>query len=637
MKIANIRTKNFRCLYDTDIPFENLTALVGRNGTGKSSVLKAIDVFFDVNYSGSIEDYCDKSTDNPIEIIITFKDFTSKEAELFGRYINNEQLTIIKRIDWIEGCANPRYYTIYKQIPEFKRIREIESKREILIAVRTLIESQRFEGLGGTFRSAEQALDILSQYEEEHPELTEPIESRFQFRGAINVGGGSLDNFTRFVFLPAVKEATEEFEGKASPIGQFIDAIVTTKIQKRDDLIKFGEQINQEVRDKYSPENLGELDELSSEISNLLCVYAPNSALKIGWGEPQPVQVGPPPILYSLVEDEFEGDISNKGHGLQRALILTLLEYLARIPPTVEEGESARVDLILALEEPEIYLHPSRCRYLANILLKLSKNEEKENHQSRVQIIYSTHSPHFVGLDRFDSIRILRKVQNENTESMVTTESHYTLDEAADRYANICEQKRDKITRESFRVQTIPVMKPLTNEGFFADMIVLVEGPSDIGVLWKIQEIMGKDWNKKAIALIPAGGKSQLLKAAVVFQGLGIPVYLIFDLDIDDPTTKRVLRFLGQPSEYPKEFIHETWACHEFNLEETLKKCLGEDNYNKLWAKVGKDFECNPKRIRKNEEAIGKFTEIAYEVGIRLDYFECMVEAISNYYNKEIG
>jgi putative ATP-dependent endonuclease of OLD family len=89
MKITNIRTRNIRCLYDINIPFENLTALVGRNGTGKSSILKAIDIFFDVNYSGSIEDYCDKSTDNPIEITITFNDFTHQEAELFGRYINN--------------------------------------------------------------------------------------------------------------------------------------------------------------------------------------------------------------------------------------------------------------------------------------------------------------------------------------------------------------------------------------------------------------------------------------------------------------------------------------------------------------------------------------------------------------------
>ena len=68
-----------------------------------------------------------------------------------------------------------------------------------------------------------------------------------------------------------------------------------------------------------------------------------------------------------------------------------------------------------------------------------------------------------------------------------------------------------------------------------------------------------------------------------------------------------------------------------------MKKCLGEDNYNKLWVEVGKDLECNPKRIRKNEEAMSKFTEIAYEVGMRLDCFESMVEAISNYYNREIG
>ena len=65
MKIANIHIRNFRCLYNISISCENLIALVGRNGTRKSSVLKAIDIFFDVNYSGSIEDYCDRNTDNP--------------------------------------------------------------------------------------------------------------------------------------------------------------------------------------------------------------------------------------------------------------------------------------------------------------------------------------------------------------------------------------------------------------------------------------------------------------------------------------------------------------------------------------------------------------------------------------------
>lgn len=637
MRIAFVHIKNFRCLYDLEIPFENLTALVGRNGTGKSSILKAIDIFYDVTYTASIEDYCSRYTEEPIEIIITFDDFTPNEAELFGFYIDNERLTVTKRIRWIDGRGISGYYSMSRQIPEFAAIHDIDSKREIQGAIRELIATQRYEGLTGSFRSADQGLSILSQYTEEHPELTELVESTFQFMGAKNIGGGSLDNFTRFVLLPAVKEATEEVEGRTSPIGRLITTIVSTEIETREDLLEFRERINQEIRAMYSPENLGGLNEIAQGITNLLSIYAPNSEMRINWGEPNPVDVGLPPIIYSLLEDDFEGDIAYKGHGLQRALVLTLLEYMARLPSEIDMEERARVDIILALEEPEIYLHPSRCRYFATILLELSNRIEREHPQIKFQIVYSTHSPHFVGLDRFDSIRILRKVQSDERESMITVESHYTLDAAADTYARVCKRDRGEITRESFRVQTIPVMKPIVNEGFFADLIVLMEGPSDIGVLWKLQEIMGKEWNKKAISLLPAGGKSQLLKAAIVFKGLNIPTYMIFDLDAADPTTERVLRFLDQPPEYPTEFIHDTWACHEINLEDTLLSCLGEDDYRRLWIEVGTDFECNPKTIRKNEEATSKLTEICYEVGLKLETFENIVEAISDYYIEKVG
>jgi len=637
MKIVNIRVLNFRCLNDVDIPCENLTALVGRNGTGKSTILKAIDIFFNVSYPITIEDYCNRKIDDPIEIILTFEDFTTHEKELFRNYIFNDKLIVSKKINWKEGKVSQEYYAKSMHIPDFASIIEVEGKRDQQDAIRNLINSRKYDGLSGTFRSSDQGLEILKRYEQDHPELTKLIESRFQFMGARNIGGGSLDNYTRFVLLPAVKEATEEVESRNSPIGQLINTIVSTEIQSREDLIKFTEDINQQILKVYSPENLGGLDGLAKDVTNLLKIYAPNSELKINWGQASTVKVSLPPIIYSLIEDDFEGDISNKGHGLQRALILTLLEYLAKIPIEIEGEERVRVDIILAIEEPEIYLHPSRCRYFANILSELSERGEDDPEQNRIQIIYSTHSPHFVGLDRFNSIRIIRKSRDEKTGLLLTTLSYYSLEEAAEIYSNICKKRRDEITRESFRVQTVPVMKPIVNEGFFADLIVLTEGPSDAGVLWKLQEIMDKEWEKKSIALLPAGGKSQLLKAAIIFRGLEIPTYIIFDLDADDPTTNRILSFFGLPPRYPEEFVHDTWACHELNLEDTLLQCVGEENYNRLWREVGTDLECNPDNIRKNEVATCKFTEITYEVGLNLEHCEYVVETITEYYQRELS
>ena len=47
MKIKSLRIKNFRGYCDeTTINFEDLTAFVGQNDMGKSSILEALDIFF---------------------------------------------------------------------------------------------------------------------------------------------------------------------------------------------------------------------------------------------------------------------------------------------------------------------------------------------------------------------------------------------------------------------------------------------------------------------------------------------------------------------------------------------------------------------------------------------------------------
>ena len=53
-----------------------------------------------------------------------------------------------------------------------------------------------------------------------------------------------------------------------------------------------------------------------------------------------------------------------------------------------------------AIEEPELYQHPSRQRHLASVLLNLAKGAIPGVAEN-TQVIYATHSPLFVGLDRF--------------------------------------------------------------------------------------------------------------------------------------------------------------------------------------------------------------------------------------------
>ena len=47
MRLAKVKVQNFRCFRDTiEVEFGGLTALIGQNDAGKSSILDALDVFF---------------------------------------------------------------------------------------------------------------------------------------------------------------------------------------------------------------------------------------------------------------------------------------------------------------------------------------------------------------------------------------------------------------------------------------------------------------------------------------------------------------------------------------------------------------------------------------------------------------
>lgn len=47
MKLKTLKIKNFRGYYDeVAIPFENLTAFIGQNDAGKSTILEALEIFF---------------------------------------------------------------------------------------------------------------------------------------------------------------------------------------------------------------------------------------------------------------------------------------------------------------------------------------------------------------------------------------------------------------------------------------------------------------------------------------------------------------------------------------------------------------------------------------------------------------
>ena len=194
-------------------------------------------------------------------------------------------------------------------------------------------------------------------------------------------------------------------------------------------------------------------------------------------------------------------------------------------------------------------------------------------------------------------------------------------------------------TEESTRARAMPVMNTIVNEGFFADVVIVVEGLSDAGTLWKLQEIMEKNWSQLGIAVVPAGGKNNIDRPTVIFRGFSIPTYFIFDADShligkgkteEDAKSRnrRYLRLADAPIEdFPETQVHETWAVFKENLEGIFKETLGNEIFQAIQKEVASELGYdNSERVSKNIEGAARFIELVYSRGYQIPTLEKIVE-----------
>lgn len=629
MRVERMEIENFRSIENATVDFDRLTAIVGRNGAGKSAALNALSLFYSLSAQVSEYDYFDCDTKRQIKIRVTFSNLSDRERREFSTYLVGGRLSVTKVI----STGGSVYKGVRLQVPEFSAIRGM-AFRAAQSELRELIVSGRYPGLSGSPKSSTDLTHLLDKFESENPSLLQSRESESQFLGPTNVGGGKLDNYTRFVRVPAVRDAADEVDRKGA-ILQLIDVLILRSVNARPEVQALNEAIETKLREIYSRQNLTELDGIARSVTKLLQRYAPGTALDLDFAAVEAPKVPAPQPLASLMEDQFKCPIGNSGHGLQRALIFALLERLAHVDMATErssssasakaaEGsptEEAAPDLILAIEEPELFLHPSRERYLARTLRDLALTEGKSN----TQICYTTHSPFFVGLDRFDQIRLARKYPAEGTNTRRTGYSSFSRQSASTDLQKISVDVKSEFTADSFTVRAAPIMTSVVNEGFFADAVVVVEGISDVAALTTIQELTGQNWDEKGVVVVPAVGKANIDRPVVVFRGFQIPTYFIFDGDADQTGEKRqqaerlnrqLLRLAGAPEEsFPRTQVHELWSAFSSDIEAEFRQ-VDPEFFAGARAEIAREFGF-PKvdRALKNPETTALYVRRAYERG----------------------
>ncbi len=490
MKLSSVILENFRGYnQSTRIEIDDLTAFIGKNDAGKSTILEALDIFFN---DGKPErgDSCVHSSDTTIRIGCSFTHLPTEivldataRTSLADEYLLNEkgELEIVK--EWDISAKTPKesvfavtLHPTNADAADLLTLKNSDLKARVkkLGIDETSLNLTVNGGMRQAIRAACQPLtnankrlpldkeDAKKVWDHLKPKL--PMYALFRSDRPSQDGDEEVQSPLKF----AITQALKEMEA---------------------DLKKIEDAVRQRAED-VAKRTLAKLNEMDSHLASELKPFFKTDPK---WDV----------FKFGLVGDN-DIPINKRGSGVRRLILLNFFRAEAE-RRRIEKGA---LSVIYAIEEPETSQHPDNQRLLVQALMELSVDEN-------TQVLVTSHTPGLAGLLPSDSLRYVRK-QPDGTAAV----SHCNDDDLA-LIANELGVLPDR------RVQ----------------LLVFVEGTNDIEFLERISTMLNPlnpdvvDFTKEnRVALVPLGGGS--LKQWVAkhyLKNLNLPEVHIYDRDDDTP------------------------------------------------------------------------------------------------------
>lgn len=431
MKIKEVSIQNFRS-YKEKISFslENLTVLVGKNDIGKSTILEALDIFFndklatvkidkeDINkqaiQEGNNETIISVIFENlPETIIIDDTVSTNFEKEFLLNKDNN--LEIIKKFS---NAGAPKVF-INAYHPSNPQCSDLLLKKQN--ELQKIIEKLDIAVVDDKRKSSEMRQAIWNNFH--HDLQQDEIEIDVSKEGAKQIFEKLQIYLPQYSLFQADRKNSDGDNEIQDPLKESVKQIINDP-----DLLKDLDAIANRIRTKLveiSDLTLEKIQEMDPSIAETLKANIPETQ-DLKWAD-----------VFKNVSITGDHDISinKRGSGVKRLILLNFFRAEAERKRNAQEQTRP---IIYAVEEPETSQHFSHQRLLIEAFKKLSDDGH--------QILLTTHSSTIVKALEF---RNLRNIQVDgNSKSIVTVEpmclpypslnevSHVAFSEISEEYHN---------------------------------------------------------------------------------------------------------------------------------------------------------------------------------------------------------
>lgn len=566
MRLHSLKIEGFRRHFDTELAFSDATFLIGPNNSGKSSVLKAIEYLLNDKRKMAASDfYCilddEEENQQVCDKVVLTAEFRNVPRDIVKwRGFNKQRL--------FKYEVEPHDYATESGLSIFYRKTYEPIKNNI-------IEMKQYEStLKEEYKDAKTIQDFLDSGLDE-----EVIKTYFEDKTYNQNMTPKMINELKDIGIEDLFDVNEDeaiwFE---NPGG--IPANVTSKLPKyllipdsteKDELsgqsgalMKTLKSLFEDVRDAsknfekaqyYLTELAKELDpededsdffQLLNDLNGVVGDVFPETSFLAKANLSDPNEAIKPKFDVQLGSN-INTEIDYQGAGVIRSAIFALLRYRSmRENKRSKDSDNYVRPLVIAFEEPEIYLHPQAAQQMRDTIYELSVDPNN-------QIICTTHSPYMIDLSK-NTHQILN--------SLFTEEDHIeykgrmkSVDMVFSNPFNISKAFKNLLADDQSYVKMLLKIDDSISKIFFTKNVLIVEGDTEEVLIRETLSRMPEEMYKEFSynwEVIRARGKATIISLVRYLKALGVNPFVIHDRDKMKPKAfemnKHILKALGDKS-----------------------------------------------------------------------------------------
>lgn len=444
MQISRVVVRNYRALENVDVSVcEDLCCVIGENNTGKSALLRAIQICLDVSLPTSYRALIREDIHTSVDVSRPSQVLIGVELTDFQGKVNEEALVST----WKIGPDKARIFYRFRPKPS---IRERLNNEELKPGDLT-VEDYSWDLRGG----GDPALD-LATIEWNDEDVGEPV--RF----------ADLQSYL-VVSLAALRDVEADLRNaRVSPLVRLIEAFDVPPAEQQA-LIKILDDANKQIEAAKTISDVAEAVDKSFKT-----VSGPAFEMDVGLGLASATFQSIIRNLKVLLSDAtlMKFEPARNGLGMNNILYIAILvEYLQkRIARASSAGQ------LLLIEEPEAHLHPQ-----LQIALLIALR------QFGIQVILTTHSPQVTSQAPFKTfVSLTRRDDSKVAAAALAKNDALSKDDIADLERYLDATKSNLL---------------------FARRVMLVEGPAEIFLIpAMVEAVKGISLERSGISVIAIYG-----------------------------------------------------------------------------------------------------------------------------------